>query len=336
MARELARLGCEVLVFNSCREPRECDGVNYLPVSEFAEFAASHTADVFVAQRYWQPFLTDMRADVKIYWVQDAHDQPFVQGLRDRETAERIDRIFTISEWQTRMFLSEFGLERSKFYVTRNGFLPELFDGAGVTRNPHRLVYTSTPFRGLDILLDVFPEIRRAVPDAELILFTSMAVYGIGEEEDEAQYGDLYKRARQPGVTLRGSVPQETLARELRECALMAYPNHFAETSCIAAIEAQAAGTPVVTTHLGALPETVVDGVTGICIPGDGKSPEYRREFVEKTVALLNDPERLLKMSEAARLRAFERYPWGLIAEEWLTEFDRIAVEKKQRQLARV
>jgi tetratricopeptide (TPR) repeat protein len=336
MARELARLDCEVFVFNSCREPKECHGVRYLPVSGFAEFAASQTADVFVAQRYWQPFLTDLRAGVKVYWVQDAHDQPFVQGLRDIELAERIDRIFTISEWQTRMFCSEFGLERSKFHVTRNGFRPELFESNGVARNPYRMAYASTPFRGLDVLLDVFPEIRKAVPEAELRLFTSMAVYGVGREEDEAQYGDLYERTRQPGVTLMGSVPQETLARELSECALMVYPNHFAETSCIAAIEAQAAGAPVVTTQLGALPETVVGGVTGICIPGDGKSPEYRQTFVEKTVALLKDPARLAKMSEAARARAFERYPWGRIAEEWLIEFDRIAAEKEQSQLAKV
>ncbi len=332
MARELARLGCDVLVFNSCREAKECDGVRYLPLSEFSAFTATQSADVFIAQRYWQPFMTNLRSGANIYWVQDAHDQPFVRGLRDPQTAERIDRVFTISEWQTKMFQSEFGLPPSKFYVTRNGFCPDNFSVNGIVRKPHRLAYASTPFRGLDVLLDVFPRIRDAVPEAELHLFSSMAVYGLAEEEDRARYGALYERADQPGVVLRGSVPQETLARELQECSLMVYPNHFPETSCIAAIEAQAAGAPVVTSRLGALPETVADGVTGLCIPGDSRSPAYQRAFIEKTVNLLKNRKRLTEMSMAARSRAFERYPWSRIAEDWLAEFDRIAAEKKRLQ----
>ena len=336
MARELAGLGCEALVFNSCRMPKECDGVRYMPLTEFAAFAASRKIDVFVAQRYWQPFLTDIQSDVGVYWVQDAHDQPFVQGLRNQEAVDRIDRIFTISEWQTRMFQSEFGLPRSKFYVTRNGFRSDIFEENGIVRKPFKLVYASTPFRGLDVLLDIFPEILEAVPEAELHLFTSMAVYGLDAERDEARYGALYERARQPGVKLRGSVPQNVLAGELQEAGLMVYPNHFPETSCIAAIEAQAAGAPVVTSRLGALPETVVHGVTGLCIPGDSRSAEYQREFVEKTVDLLRNPERMAKMSEAAQKRAFEQYPWRRIAEEWLAEFDRLAAEKRRDQLVEV
>ncbi len=336
MARELARLGCEVTVFNSCRGAGTCDGVRYMPASEFAAFAASQEIDVFISQRYLEPFSADLRCRAKIYWVQDAHDQPFVQGLHNPATTARIDRIFTISEWQTRIFQSEFGLPRSIFYVTRNGFRPDAFERNGRPRNPYKLVYASTPFRGLDVLLDIFPEIRKAVPEAELHLFTSMAVYGMDKSEDEARYGELYARARQPGVRLRGSVSQADLARELGECALMLYPNHFPETSCIAAIEAQAAGVPVVTSQLGALPETVADGETGICIEGDARSAEYRQAFVESAINLLIDPDRLAKMSRAARERAFERYPWSRIAEEWLQEFERITAEKRRGEFSKV
>ncbi|UCD56421.1 MAG: tetratricopeptide repeat protein [Candidatus Hydrogenedentota bacterium] len=334
MARELARLGCEVFMFNSRREPKECEGVRYLPLFEFAGFASTQSIDVFIAQRYWQPFLMNLQSGANIYWIQDAHDQPFVQGLHDGELAERIDRVFSISEWQTRMFQAEFGLPRSKFFVTRNGFCPDLFSENGAVRAPYRLAYASTPFRGLDVLLEIFPRILEAVPDAELHLFTSMAVYGVSEEEDRARYGTLYERAQQPGVKLRGSIPQKALARELQECSLMVYPNHFPETSCIAAIEAQAAGLPVVTSELGALPETVAHRVTGICVPGDGRSPQYRRAFIDETVNLLRNREVLSEMSKSARARAFEHYPWSRIAEEWLAEFERILCKGQQHVLA--
>jgi len=47
----------------------------------------------------------------------------------------------------------------------------------------------------------------------------------------------------QSRVELVGSLPQPTLAQELASCRLLAYPNHWPETFCIAAIEAQAAET---------------------------------------------------------------------------------------------
>src|SRR6185312_6187435 len=63
----------------------------------------------------------------------------------------------------------------------------------GVRRR--RLAYTSTPFRGLDVLLDVFPRIRAACPDTELDVFSSMRVYGMAEEDDRRQFRALYRKA---------------------------------------------------------------------------------------------------------------------------------------------
>jgi glycosyltransferase involved in cell wall biosynthesis len=160
---------------------------------------------------------------------------------------------------------------------------------ASATR-ARRLAYASTPFRGLDVLLDVFPRIRAACPDAELDVFSSMRVYGVSEAEDQKQFGALYEKAKQPGVNLIGSLPQLELADRLQEARLLAYPNHYAETFCIAAVEAQAAGCGVITSQLGALPETVGDA--GVCIPGDPQSASYRRAFVEACVGLLTDDER--------------------------------------------
>jgi hypothetical protein len=54
-----------------------------------------------------------------------------------------------------------------------------------------------------------------------------------------------------------GSVGQVRLAQELGGVAVLAYSSTFTETSCIAAIEAMAAGAEVFITRLGALPETI-------------------------------------------------------------------------------
>ena len=74
--------------------------------------------------------------------------------------------------------------------------------------------YTSTPFRGLDLLVHVFPAIRKEIKGTTLRVYSSMAVYQNSGENDEAQFGPLYELCREtPGVEYVGSIPQQELAR---------------------------------------------------------------------------------------------------------------------------
>lgn len=177
------------------------------------------------------------------------------------------------------------------------------------------LAYTSTPFRGLDVLLEVFPRIRAACPDAELDVFSSMQVYGMSAQDDAERFGPLYRLAEQPGVKLIGSLPQPELTARLAQVRVLAYPNHFAETFCIAALEAQAAGVVVVTSRLGALPETV--GEAGICLDGDPHTDSYKARFVNACVRLLTDDEAWQRASERGRTRAWSEFSWPMIASSW-------------------
>jgi hypothetical protein len=112
-----------------------------------------------------------------------------------------------------------------------------------------------------------------------------------------------------------GTVPQLELAARLQQARVLAYPNHYAETFCIAAAEAQAAGCPVVTTALGALPETV--GQAGVCIPGDPRTPAYQQAFVDACVTLLIDDGRWQALSEQGQAQAAVNYTWAGIAAHW-------------------
>jgi hypothetical protein len=108
----------------------------------------------------------------------------------------------------------------------------------------------------------------------------------------------------------------------LGQTGLLLYPNTFEETSCIAAIEAQAAGCVVVTSAKAGLRETVVHGETGICIEGDPRSESYRRKFIEAGCALMTNRDLFRKMSHAAHDRAFRRFAWSSIAAEWTAILD--------------
>jgi len=152
-------------------------------------------------------------------------------------------------------------------------------------------------------------------------VFSSMKVYGWTPEADQNAFGAIYETARQPGVNLHGGVAQSVLLKHLGTTGLFLYPNTFAETSCIAAIEAQASGCVVVTSALAALNETVQNGKTGVCLQGDPASAHYQREFITTVTSLLRNPARLAEFSHAAIRRAFQYYAWAGIASEWTEIF---------------
>jgi glycosyltransferase involved in cell wall biosynthesis len=161
------------------------------------------------------------------------------------------------------MFHQQLGVPLEQMEILRNAIAPAF---ENLFRNPHeladakarelRLVYTSTPFRGLAILLACFPAVHRRHPHCWLDVYSSMQVYYQSGAQDP--YSKLYEQCKSiPGIRYRGSVSQPVLAKELAASSVLAYPNTFAETSCIAVMEALAAGLLVVTSDLGALSETL-------------------------------------------------------------------------------
>lgn len=129
---------------------------------------------------------------------------------------------------------------------------------------------------------------------------------------------------------MRGSLPKTALATELSAARVMLYPCTFYETSCIAAIEAQASGTPVVASTLAALPETVLNDVSGYLIPGDPYTAEFGHHFIETVVNLMKDDEAWERLSQGARHRTESLYDWNAIAKDWLEEFYRLARQKNK------
>ena len=189
-----------------------------------------------------------------IYWNQLSYDQDAIQFLKEPEWIDKIDRFVFVSHWQAERFRQMFNIPGYKTAVFKNACI-------GVTPRRHgvkdtvRLCYTSTPWRGLEVLLEAWEILKPK--NAELHVFSSCKIYGEEFGKTDFQYKHLYDKCNElPGVVYRGSIANEDLRNELHEFDILAYPNTFEETSCIAVIEALCAGLRVVTSNLGALPET--------------------------------------------------------------------------------
>ena len=190
-----------------------------------------------------------------IFWNQLSYDQGAIQFLQEPEWIDRIDQFVFVSHWQAEKFRQLYGIPGYKTRVFKNACIGIEKRRPG-NRHKIKLCYTSTPWRGLDVLLDAWRILK--AQDCELHIFSSCKIYGPEfAESSEAEYQHLYEKCKKlPGVIYRGSIPNDELRKELPEFDILAYPNTFEETSCIAVIDALCAGLRVVTSNLGALPET--------------------------------------------------------------------------------
>ncbi|MEB2309472.1 MAG: glycosyltransferase [Candidatus Brocadiaceae bacterium] len=320
MARALSANGFRVRVFCNCDKPGDYDGVYYADLVDFHIYRQQYLIPIFVSSRSMRPFKLALKAQTRILWIHDHTNVTYLEG--ENPGCLSFDRIFAISRWQLDEWSRHFHIPSDYFYLTRNGADLTIFKPRE-KRDRNRLVYVSRPNRGLDVLLQLFPQIRQRIPDAELHVYT----YQLPDDIMGAQITPLIQ---QPGVYMRGSLPKTALATELSVARVMLYPCTFYETSCIAAIEAQASGTPVVASTLAALPETVLNDVSGYLIPGDPYTAEFGHHFIETVVNLMNDDEAWERLSRGARHRTESLYDWNAIAKDWLEEFYRLARQKNK------
>jgi len=146
------------------------------------------------------------------------------------------------------------------------------------------------PGRGHDLLIGAFARLRGRLPVARLL------IVGKGEGrpglEAEIRRLGLEDAARFAGYR-EADLPAALAAMD---CFVLLGAG--SEESCRAALEAMAAGRPVLAARAGALPETVVDGETGWLV--EGRDPEAVAARIE---TLLTDPEGARRMGAAGRQR---------------------------------
>jgi len=294
LAAALARLDHQVFLFNSCSTPAVSLGVQCQPWGDL--FAGNiPELEILIILNYagWGRKLREVlpSSTKLILWTQHALDQSAIAPLQVREECRSYDYFVFVSEWQRQTYLDSLEIHPRQTQLLRNCIAPafqNLFASVPemIAQKNHSpvLAYTSTPFRGLDILLEIFPRLHQVIPSLVLKVFSSLKVYQFSDQEDP--YAWLYAKCREtPGVEYIGSLPQAQLAQELRSATMLVYPNHFAETSCISVLEAMASGCLVVTSDLGALPETT-EGFAKL-IPVSDDWSKYQEDFLNEVLSLL-------------------------------------------------
>ena len=175
------------------------------------------------------------------------------------------------------------------------------------TRKPHtgpaellyfgRLEYE----KGIHELITALPRIRRTHPG------TTLTIAGDGTQQDW-----LVELARKHKVLkcvrFAGRAEHEQLLALLHRVDLAVLPSHY-EPFGIVALEAAAAGTPLVTSDVGGLGEAVIDGQTGLSFP-----PRDVAALADAVRAVLDDPDAAQRRAVAARERLTSDFDWHTVA----------------------
>jgi glycosyltransferase involved in cell wall biosynthesis len=144
--------------------------------------------------------------------------------------------------------------------VIKNGFDDDLIVKSDFKpKEKLKLVYTSTPWRGLDVLLSAMEQIK--TDKVELDIYSSTQIYGDHFKQiSDNQFTALYDKAKTiKNVNYKGYLNHKELMKILHTYDAYVHPSTFEETFCLAAMESLAAGLVTVTTDLGALYETCAE-----------------------------------------------------------------------------
>ena len=238
-------------------------------------------------------------------------------GRREAAVYGRVAHLFTISERLRRSFIEDFGIPEGRVTTIHAG--PNLDVGRIPWPRPAppmggpTILFVGRQFhrKGGDLVLRAFERVRERIPDARLVI---------------AGPSDL--QVSQPGVSLLGFLDKDTpegwqkLLDTYAASTVFCLPTRF-EAFGIVYLEAMCFGLPCVGPEAWAVPEMIVDGVTGFTFPS-----EDVEALADRLTSVLREPDRARRMGEAGRERALSHFTWPATIGRMLDVVERRVVRK--------
>jgi glycosyltransferase involved in cell wall biosynthesis len=291
ISKELAALGFEVTVFNSCidkeAKPGLYDGVMYHDLTtldtdndwKFDVVISSRTVYPFLPPHLWDQFKQwsphrfhkiKANAKLKVVWLHDT----FCGGdhlVEEMIVYGDIDELFTLSDFQTNYITScdhgkrrNFEVLKKHLFQTRNGIVRYKDEVDIRAKDPMLFVYNASVTKGmLPLVNNIWPRIHESFPQAKLKVIGGYYRFRENAAPDEQEL-TWRKMVADPkysamGIEFTGIIKQSEIAEILSQASLFLFPGAFPETFGISTLESLAYNTPLVTTRFGALEETAVE-----------------------------------------------------------------------------
>lgn len=280
VAESWVRQGHEVTVYQNGFHGIH-NGVIYLPRA----IAPELDQDLLVLYKTFEHF--DRPAGMTIFWTTDLPQPGQAASFLPPVVVDRLDAVICISEYHRQELLRAcpwLSPEKTKAHWLGVDSL-ELSKSICAPVGK-RVIYASSPDRGLGFLLEEWPKVREAVPDAELRVVYGFDFWKKSEVVVSADQAEAMRQERsrlegmlnQPGVVYRGRLSRGEYLQEMNEASIWAYPCTGGELCCKTALEAQFLGLYPVVIPTMVLQETVQTG-----------SKVTREEFIPELIRALKE-----------------------------------------------
>lgn len=304
IAHQLALFGHQVYVSGSVKTEKY-GTVTWLPTRDLHR-DYSDQFDVIVAVNYIHAAVEfkDWYAK-KVFWAHNTDYHEWYKGELleySEQYLDWFDRFICLTEWHKQQWCQTFNISEQKVNILGNGIEPTSFIGKP-NKKKNSFIWSSAPERGLEELLNHWPNIKYNIPDATLDIYTPS--YALSQLE---YLSDKFKLLRSHGVHLHGNASQQDLHRAMLKAEFWPYLTQYEETYCITALEMQYAGVLPVVSTTAALAETVYSGI----------KLDYNKTVFHLAIELLKKVSQELKTKSTKEAQQWaKRQTWQARALEW-------------------
>lgn len=272
----------------------------------------------------------------RIFYAHDLPSDPESEFLKNGGW-NKFHKIVFVSNWQMQAYINYYNIPWSHCVVINNSVedlghfsRPDMFGKV-------RLIYTSTPHRGLNILYPVFDALCKryeGIIDLELNVYSSFKLYGWGQRDE--QYKELFEALEaHPKINYHGTAPNHEVREALGNSDIFAYPSIWPETSCLCLIEAMMTGLLCVHPNYGALAETARGNT--MMYQWHEDLNEHAMIFygaLDKAISVVNDNQTRHRMVEVAESTHYHN-GWAAMSFEWKHLLQSIIAQNPSKSISK-
>ncbi len=231
----------------------------------------------------------------------------------EKRLAGLSERIIAVSHSVKKQLIEHYGVPPERVRVIHNGVDLERYFPSTKRRNLILYIGRQTAHKGLPYLLRGFAEFIRTHKDYSLVM--------VGERLEGGIDPSLIRLSETLGirdkVKFTGRLPDREVKKILSTARCLVLPS-LAEAFGMTVLEGMAAGTPVIATNVGGIPEVLQDGWNGLLVP-----PADPASLANSIDRLVSDPK-LSRTLTANGMKTCEQFTWEQTARKTLEVYEQV------------
>lgn len=254
---------------------------------------------------------------IRVYWLHDLPEDPETNHLKEQASRDRFHKVVFCGNWQAQRYRDMLGFPHDDYSLVLETAITPI-EAAEIVKptDKIRLIYTSTPQRGLEILVPVFEKLCEKFDNIELDVFSSFKIYGW--EEKDKLYEPLYEKCRNhPKIRYHGFAPHNEVMDALKQAHILAYPSIWLECNSQSVIEAMSAKALCVHPNYGGLVDT--SGGLNFLYNWVPDVNDHARKFyqvLEQAIKIVGQDTTQNYLS-LVKMTADTRFNWTKVASQW-------------------